>query len=60
MSTKECPTCWGTGALQCQCVSNYKSDKECIYCNGTGQIVCWSCGGACYLPDDSYKDDNDD
>lgn len=44
-SNQECPTCGGTGIVECFCSRWSDNDVGCASCRGSGKMGCNSCGG---------------
>lgn len=42
---QECPTCGGTGMVECMCNRWSDGDKGCGACRGSGMMTCQACGG---------------
>ncbi|KAK9835488.1 hypothetical protein WJX74_001354 [Apatococcus lobatus] len=42
---RECPTCHGSGTVECVCTRWADGDVGCGICGGSGRMVCQSCKG---------------
>ncbi|KAK9854169.1 hypothetical protein WJX84_001306 [Apatococcus fuscideae] len=42
---RECPTCGGSGTVECVCTRWRDGDVGCGICGGSGRMTCQSCKG---------------